>query len=491
MSTTTMQPVLVKEGPLVYLNQRGKWVKKHFVLDDIWGMSFYSDAQGKANGHVVLGHDTVVRYCKLRDSAFEIQTPFVKMSIQAKNDAERDEWISAIHVFISNAQQAKKTEAWKQLKKKAEELRQPKANADEEGNATGTITFAASAQQFEVDARYSYRRTVGQGAYGTVVAVADSVTGQDFAIKKIRNVFENPIDAKRILREIKLLRFLKHKNISHLVDIMRGPATSADFADVYIVMPLMDTDLHRVIQSPQRLSDQHVQFLIFQLLSAVYYLESCHVIHRDLKPSNILVNAACELRVCDFGLARGLEDSNDDPITVYVVTRWYRAPELLLGADEYTSAIDMWSVGCILAELIGRKPLFPGDDYLQQIGLIVDVLGAPSADDLKHVKESAGARFLSSGHLKDKPPVPLHQVSQLAHASEEALDLLKGLLAFAPDKRTSSADALKHPYLKAYHGQQQQTSPEVFHTNDIREPTRAALREAIMAEVKNYRRYAA
>ena len=167
------------------------------------------------------------------------------------------------------------------------------------------------------------------------------------AIKKVQNAFGNVTDGKRILREVKLLRFLKHKNISHVVDLLRHPPSIEDrsrketeFNDVYIVMDLMDTDLHRVIYSTQSLSDQHIQFLMFQLLSAVAYLKSSNVIHRDLKPSNILVNSACELRVCDFGLARGLVDDEDDPVTIYVVTRWYRAPELLLSCKDYTSAID-------------------------------------------------------------------------------------------------------------------------------------------------------
>jgi tRNA A-37 threonylcarbamoyl transferase component Bud32 len=314
-------PNVVKDGPLRLYSPKPVlglrvWSTRWFVLDDSLGLSYYTNSNGKALGHMMLGHDTVVKYSGLRDHALQVTTPYVTLHMQAKHDEERDHWIAAVQTFIANAQSSKKSEAWKALKKKAEETRGPKPTG------TGTAMFIASGQQFEVDARYAYRRTVGQGAYGTVVAVTDSITGGDFAIKKIRNTFENLVDAKRILREIKLLRFLKHKNISHLVDIMRGASQAEDFSDVYIVMPLMDTDLHRVIQSPQKLSDQHIQFLLFQLLSAVHYLESCNVIHRDLKPSNILVNAACELRVCDFGLARGVEDASDDPITVYVVTRW-------------------------------------------------------------------------------------------------------------------------------------------------------------------------
>jgi mitogen-activated protein kinase 1/3 len=147
-----------------------------------------------------------------------------------------------------------------------------------------------------------------------------------------------------------------------------------DFIDVYLVTDLMETDLHRIIYSKQKLSIDHVQYFIYQVLRGLKYIHSCGVLHRDLKPSNLLVNSNCDLKICDFGLARGIEGkANEDGragtmlLTEYVVTRWYRAPEIMLACHEYSYPIDVYSVGCILAELILRKPWAPGEDYIDQV----------------------------------------------------------------------------------------------------------------------------
>jgi serine/threonine protein kinase len=333
-----------------------------------------------------------------------------------------------------------------------------------------------------------------------VVAAKDTLTSTEVAIKKIKGAFDNVTDGKRILREVRILRYLRHRNVSHVIDIMRPPkGSSEEFDDVYIVLDLMDTDLHRVIYSTQKLSDQHVQFLMFQLLSAVDYMQSKNVIHRDLKPSNVLVNAACELRVCDFGLARGLDAESagggDEAVTIYVVTRWYRAPELLLSCRTYTGAIDTWSVGCIFAELLGRKPLFPGEDYLHQLGLICDLLGSPKEDDLDFVSEGSAARFLRE--MDPKPRVAWRAVPQLAESSEQALDLLDNLLEFSPNKRFSAAQALDHPYLEIYAKQRaellderaNEAATEPYFQDDVENEKmdKAALREAIMEEIRKFR----
>jgi len=139
----------------------------------------------------------------------------------------------------------------------------------------------------------------------------------------------------------------------------------------------METDLHRVIRS-QELSDDHCQYFVYQTLRAIKALHSAEVLHRDLKPSNLLLNANCDLKLCDFGLARSSQqpvDASSSFLTEYVATRWYRAPEIMLTFKEYTKAIDIWSVGCVLAEMLSGKPLFPGRDYHHQLSLILNVLG--------------------------------------------------------------------------------------------------------------------
>ena len=176
------------------------------------------------------------------------------------------------------------------------------------------------------------------------------------------------------------------------------PASLDEFEDVYIISDLMETDLHRIIYSRQPLSDDHVQYFLYQILRALKYMHSANVLHRDLKPSNLLLNSNCDLKVCDFGLARGVEPGEDNmELTEYVVTRWYRAPEIMLSCQEYTKAIDVWSVGCIFAELLGRKPLFPGDDYIHQLQIICDKLGTPSDEELNFVTSEKVGVLCSSG----------------------------------------------------------------------------------------------
>merc|ERR1712151_914988 len=171
--------------------------------------------------------------------------------------------------------------------------------------------------------------------------------GEEVAIKKILNPFRSQIDGKRCLREIKLLRLLEHPNIIPLHDVLAPP--SPDFHHVYIVMELMDTDLHRVISSDEPLTDDHAQFFMYQIFCALVYMHSANVVHRDLKPLNVLVNKNCDVKLCDFGLARGragFSQEDDDFLrTEYVGTRWYRAPEVVLTSMEYTAAVDIWSAG--------------------------------------------------------------------------------------------------------------------------------------------------
>mgnify|MGYP005846099757 CR=1 FL=1 len=236
-------------------------------------------------------------------------------------------------------------------------------------------SFPAGKHTFTVDQRYSFIRVIGSGAYGVVISAKDNKTDTDVAVKMVPKAFHDEIDAKRILREIKLLKHFRHENIVSIMDMMPPSVQYVeDFHDVYMVTDLMETDLHRIIYSKQKLSMDHVQYFVYQVLRGLKYIHSCNVLHRDLKPSNLLVNSNCDLKICDFGLARGVYDNGglEGPngsllLTEYVVTRWYRAPEIMLACHEYSKPIDVWSVGCIFAELIMRKPYFPGDDYIDQV----------------------------------------------------------------------------------------------------------------------------
>lgn len=210
----------------------------------------------------------------------------------------------------------------------------------------------------------------------------------------------------------------------------------------------METDMHRVIRT-QDLSDDHCQYFIYQTLRGLKAMHSANVLHRDLKPSNLLLNANCDLKICDFGLARSAasQDDNAGFMTEYVATRWYRAPEIMLTFKEYTKAIDVWSVGCILAEMLSSKPLFPGKDYHHQLTLILDVLGTPTMEDYYGIKSRRAREYIRSLPFKKR----IHFGSMYPKANPLAIDLLDKLLAFNPLKRITCEEALRHPYLEPYH----------------------------------------
>ncbi|KAA8516085.1 hypothetical protein F0562_019264 [Nyssa sinensis] len=282
------------------------------------------------------------------------------------------------------------------------------------------------------------------GAYGIVCAAVNSETREGVAIKKIGNAFDNRIDAKRTLREIKLLRHMDHVNVIAIKDIIRPPQKE-NFNDVYIVSELMDTDLHHIIHSNQPLTDDHCQFFLYQILRGLKYVHSAHVLHRDLKPSNLLLDANCDLKIADFGLAR--TTSETDFMTEYVVTRWYRAPELLLNCSEYTAAIDIWSVGCIFGEIMTRKPLFPGKDYVHQLKLITELIGSPDDASLGFLRSDNARRY-----VRQLPQYPRQQLSaKFPNMSPGAVDLLEKMLVFDPNKRITVDEALCHPYLAPLH----------------------------------------
>ncbi|KAI5439975.1 Mitogen-activated protein kinase 4, variant 2 [Lathyrus oleraceus] len=291
------------------------------------------------------------------------------------------------------------------------------------------VQYSLYGNLFEVSSKYvPPLRPIGRGAYGIVCAAVNSDTREEVAIKKIGNTFDNIIDAKRTLREIKLLRHMDHENIIAIKDIIRPPQKDA-FNDVYIVYELMDTDLHQIIRSNQPLNLDHCQYFLYQLLRGLKYVHSANVLHRDLKPSNLLLNGNCDLKIGDFGLAR--TTSETDFMTEYVVTRWYRAPELLLNCSEYTSAIDVWSVGCIFAEIMTRQPLFPGKDYVHQLRLITELIGSPDESSLGFLRSENAKRY-----LRQLPQFGKQDLSaKCPRMSAEPLDLLEKMLIFDPDKR--------------------------------------------------------
>ncbi|KAF2835246.1 kinase-like protein [Patellaria atrata CBS 101060] len=297
-----------------------------------------------------------------------------------------------------------------------------------------TYVFGTS---FELTRRYVELQPVGMGTFGLVCKAKDILTGRHVAIKKILKPFDNPVLAKRTYRELKLLKEIQHENVITLSDIYISP-----LEDIYFVTELLGCDLHRVLQS-QLLEKGIVQYFIYQILRGLKYVHSTGIVHRDLKPSNILINENCDLKICDFGLSRIV----DPEMTGYVTTRHYRAPEIMLAWRNYNVEVDIWSAGCILAEMLRQKPIFPGRDHVHQLQIITDLLGSPS-DDVIHMISSENTRkFVES--LPKREPQPLSTVFE--GADPLAIDLLEKMLVMDPRKRIDASQALAHPYLAPYH----------------------------------------
>jgi len=191
------------------------------------------------------------------------------------------------------------------------------------------------------------------------------------------------------------------------------------------------------------LEKQFIQYFLYQILRGLKYVHSAGVVHRDLKPSNILVNENCDLRICDFGLAR----IQDPQMTGYVSTRYYRAPEIMLTWQKYDVAVDIWSTGCIFAEMLEGKPLFPGKDHVNQFSIITELLGTPPDDVIETICSENTLRFVQS--LPKRERIPFSQ--KLRSADDDALDLLEKMLVFDPRKRIDATQSLDHEYVAPYH----------------------------------------
>ncbi|KAL8088347.1 mitogen-activated protein kinase 20-like [Apium graveolens] len=336
--------------------------------------------------------------------------------------------------------------------------------------------------------RYKIQEVIGKGSYGVVCSAIDTHTGAKVAIKKIHDIFEHISDAARILREIKLLRLLRHPDIVEIKHIMLPPSRK-DFKDIYVVFELMESDLHQVIKANDDLTKEHYQFFLYQLLRALKYIHTANVYHRDLKPKNILANANCKLKICDFGLARVA--FNDTPTTIfwtdYVATRWYRAPELCGSFfSKYTPAIDIWSIGCIFAEVLTGKPLFPGKNVVHQLDLMTDMLGTPAMDTISGVRNEKARRYLST--MRKKQPVPLSH--KFPNADPLALQLLQRLLAFDPKDRPTAEEALADPYFKRLAKADREPSCQPISKMEFeferRRVTKEDIRELIFREILEY-----
>ncbi|XP_052419110.1 mitogen-activated protein kinase 13-like isoform X2 [Carassius gibelio] len=278
---------------------------------------------------------------------------------------------------------------------------------------------------WEVPNKYICLKQIGMGAYGSVCSAINNKSKEKVAIKKLHRPFQSEIFAKRAYRELRLLKHMKHENVIGLLDVFTPASRLDDFQDFYLVMPYMYTDLSKV---KGILTEDRIQFLVYQMLCGL----------KDLKPGNLAVNQDCELKILDFGLARHTEAE----MTGYVVTRWYRAPEVILNWMHYTQTVDIWSVGCIMGEMFNGKTLFKGKDYMDQLIQIMKVTGTPGPEFIEKLENPE-----AKSYVKSLPHYPRKDFSTLfPRASKKAVDLLEMMLVLDADARLTADGALAHNY---------------------------------------------
>jgi len=282
--------------------------------------------------------------------------------------------------------------------------------------------------------KYQVLEKLGEGTYGVVYKAKDRVTGKTVALKKIRLDAEDEGVPATSIREISLLKELDHPNIVRLEDVVHVKNR------LCLIFEFIDYDLKKYIDSVKSsINPILVKSYVYQLLRSLYFCHTRRILHRDLKPQNLLIDKKGILKLADFGLGRAFSI----PLRNYtheVVTLWYRAPEILLGCKSYSTPIDMWSVGCIFAELVTRKPLFPGDSEIDELFKIFRVLGTPTEATWPEIVTFPDykATFPHWGKMRLEDIVPGLDVS--------GYDLLSQMLTYQPRKRISAKRALQHSY---------------------------------------------
>ena len=298
---------------------------------------------------------------------------------------------------------------------------------------------------FEVPLRYSVVGLLGSGSYGTVCSVIDDRTGEKFAVKKCTKLQEDD-RAELALRELEVLNFVRHRNVLSLHTIFPSRSAPQALEDVYVSMPLLETNLSHILRSRQQFEEPHRQYFAYQLVCGMHHLHTAGIVHADLKPSNLMVELDCSLKIGDFGLAQLV--NGDHPLLSYVVTPPYRAPELLAGNTSYGPEIDVWAAGCIVAQLYKRHRLFTFSDssaiMLQEIS---GALGKLPADvvqnDVGHLRLSRIPNWRTTTLEKMLPEVK-------GPNKAVVLDFLHRMLEVDPRKRATTAELLRHPYIACY-----------------------------------------
>jgi len=286
--------------------------------------------------------------------------------------------------------------------------------------------------------KYTKLEKIGEGTYGVVYKAKDKKTGDLLALKKIRLEAEDEGIPSTAIREISLLKQLQHPNIVRLYDVVHTEKK------LTLVFEFLDQDLKKYLDAcgDNGLEQYTIKSFLFQLLQGIAYCHQHRVLHRDLKPQNLLINMDGELKLADFGLARafGIPVRN---YTHEVVTLWYRAPDVLMGSRKYSTPVDIWSIGCIFAEMVNGRPLFPGTSEQDQLLKIFKVLGTPNKQSWPSVAELPEYK---ESFPKYPPVQTLKKV--VKRLDDAGIELLSRMLQFDPAKRISAESAMKHRYFK-------------------------------------------
>lgn len=318
-----------------------------------------------------------------------------------------------------------------------------------QGGSNSKRKIARAPQEYidrDVRTRYDVGRRIGRGCYG-VVYEAREATGlaRECAIKKMLFSYKAATDAQRTYREVSyLMQFAGHSNIMQIYDLI----PSKDDKHLYMVCEVMDADLQKAIKA-MRMEDYQMKFIVYQMLRALKFIHSAGVVHRDLKPSNILISRQCEVKLADFGWARSLPASMaEGALTEYASSRWYRSPEMLLGGSRYTTACDMWSLGCIAAEIGLREPLIQGMCTQDMLDRIIDMLGKPTLFDISCMEAQYAQMMLETLPLE----APRRSIEKrFPGETRDFVDFLQLLLQMNPNKRLNAQEALEHPHMSNFH----------------------------------------
>lgn len=300
-------------------------------------------------------------------------------------------------------------------------------------------SFEELERQFEGAYERQEMAMLGEGTYGKVFKALSRKTGQFVAMKRMKLDSEEEGVPSTAIREIALLKELSHDNVVKLLDVF------CSTNKLVLVFEFVEQDLKKYMRSLGRqLTPEQVKQFSFQLCSGIEFCHANRILHRDLKPQNLLIDSRQHLKIADFGLARAYSV----PVPAYtheVVTVWYRAPEILLGSDVYSVPVDLWSIGCVMAEMATGSPLFAGDSEIDTIFKIFQKLGTPSEEE-----------WPGLANLKDwKPTFPKWKKKNWdnirntrAQVGQEGIELLDGTMVFDPKKRMSARRAMQHPYFR-------------------------------------------